>query len=59
MLPPPRTTVVAAKFAVVGVWRLLLGAYIYLFGCPGSLAAPTPQAFNAAYPPTVLAGLRS
>jgi ABC-2 type transport system permease protein len=31
-LPTPRTTVVAAKFAVTGVWCLLLAGYTYLLG---------------------------
>ena len=41
-LPTPRTTIVAAKFAVTGVWCLLLALQTYLLGLAAGAALELP-----------------
>ena len=41
-LPTPRTTIVAAKFAVTGVWCLLLALQTYLLGLAAGAALQLP-----------------
>jgi ABC-2 type transport system permease protein len=41
-LPTPRTTVVAAKFAVIAVWCLLLAGYAFVLGLPVGAALGLP-----------------